>query len=154
MHPISPIFDHFFQHFWPYLINGSVYIDLQYFQSCWFVSINHWFYISPKENNLEASNHTILEDNFIDRTISEITLLPNCPFNKLLVSVAMWRLRYAHFFVLLVVLHHAMNKWYEIYPLQNEYLVQKVDYIDHKMGGELYKFHERTSILKINFHNL
>ena len=48
-YPISPIFDHFSQYIWPYLINGSVNIDLQCIQSCWFVSLNHRFIISLKK---------------------------------------------------------------------------------------------------------
>ena len=36
-YPISPIFNHLFQYFRLYFINGSVNIDLQCFQSCCFV---------------------------------------------------------------------------------------------------------------------
>ena len=30
-----------------------------------------------------------------------------------------------------------MNKWNEIYPSQNAWPVQKVDYVDYKMNEEL-----------------
>ena len=41
-----------------------------------------------------------------------------------------------------------MNKWYEIYPSQNEWPAQMVDYVEHKIDEELYKFHEQNFDLK------